>query len=264
MTGHAVAPNVESHPSSGALVAGVLAVAAAAWFVLVPRMSGMDMGPGGDPGALGWFAATWAIMTAAMMFPASALAAQAPANVWRGNRPAAVATFLIAYLAMWMLAGLIGYAVVVGVRGMHLGALGWSSSGRYAAGLAIAAAGLYQLTGTKRRWLSRCRRNELRGQARGGLAAAMLAGIEHGGCCVACCWTLMVALYALGMMSITWMAVLTVFIAGERLLPRPALAVYAVAAVLVALGVAVAAVPASVPALTVPSQSHPTMMMMGG
>ena len=57
----------------------------------------------------------------------------------------------------------------------------------------------------------------------------------------------MVALYALGMMSIAWMAVLTVLIVGERVLPRPALATTAVAAVLVVLGVAVAAWPADLP-----------------
>jgi predicted metal-binding membrane protein len=262
MTGHAVAPNVESRLSSGALVAGVLAVAAAGWLVLVPRMAGMDTGPGGDPGALGWFTVTWAIMTVAMMFPASAPAALAPANAWRRNAPAGAAIFLVGYVAAWMLAGLIGYSLVVAVRGLHPSALGWSSSGRYVAGAAIAAAGLYQLTRTKRRWLERCRSHEDRGRGRGGFRGALLAGVEHGGCCVACCWTLMVALYALGMMSIAWMAVLTVLIAAERLLPRPAPAAYAVAAVLVALGVAVASAPAAVPALTVPSHAH--AMTIGG
>ena len=45
-----------------AVVAGVLAATAAGWVVLIGRMAGMDMGPGGDPGALGslpWFAVTW-------------------------------------------------------------------------------------------------------------------------------------------------------------------------------------------------------------
>ena len=51
----------------------------------------------------------------------------------------------------------------------------------------------------------------------------------------------MVALYALGIMSITWMVVLTVLIAGERLAGRPSVAVPAVAAVLVVLGVGIAA-----------------------
>ena len=62
----------------------------------------------------------------------------------------------------------------------------------------------------------------------------------------------MVALYALGIMSVTWMVVVTVLIAGERLVARPSIAVAAVAAVLVVLGVGIAAAPASVPGLTIP------------
>ena len=90
------------------------------------------------------------------------------------------------------------------------------------------------------------------------------AGLDHGGCCVACCATLMVALYGLGMMSLAGMAVLTVLIVGERVLPRPALATRAVAVVLAVLGVAVAAWPRHLPGLTIPPDSHPAMMRMAG
>ena len=73
----------------------------------------------------------------------------------------------------------------------------------------------------------------------------------------------MAALYALGIMSLTWTAVLTVLIAGERLAARPAVAVPAVAAVLVVLGVGMAAAPASVPGLTIPPAGHHAGMGMG-
>ena len=72
----------------------------------------------------------------------------------------------------------------------------------------------------------------------------------------------MAALYALGIMSITWMVLLTVLIAGERLVARRSLAVPAVAAVLVVLGVGIAAAPASVPALTIPPAGHHTAIGM--
>jgi hypothetical protein len=73
----------------------------------------------------------------------------------------------------------------------------------------------------------------------------------------------MVALYALGIMSITWMVLLTVLIVGERLVAQRGLAVPAVAAVLVVLGVGIAAAPASVPALTIPPTGHHAGMGMG-
>ena len=44
-------------------------------------------------------------------------------------------------------------------------------------------------------------------------------GIEHGAWCVGCCWALMAALFALGVMSIGWMAFIAALIALEKLLP---------------------------------------------
>ena len=58
MTAHAIRRHTESRLVPAAVAAGVLAAAAAGWVVLARRMAGMDMSPGGDPGALGWFAVT--------------------------------------------------------------------------------------------------------------------------------------------------------------------------------------------------------------
>jgi predicted metal-binding membrane protein len=263
MTAHAIAPRADSRLATTAVLAGVLAAAAAGWIVLVHRMAGMNMtAPGGDPGALGWFAITWLLMTAAMMLPGSA---PAVVGVVRGQRRATAATavgFVTAYGAVWLLAGLVGYACVQAVRALDVSALGWSSAGRWVAAAAVVAAGLYQFTPVKRRWLARCIAPE-RHLPRAAISGAVRAGAEHGVCCVACCWTLMVALYALGIMSITWMVVLTVLIAGERLLTQRSVAVTAVAAVLVVLGVGIAAAPASVPGLTIPPTSHSAAMDMG-
>ena len=260
MTAHAATRPAESRVVSTGAVAAVLAAAAAGWLVLAQRMAGMDTGPGGDPGTLGWFAVSWAVMTAAMMLPASAPAVARLVRGGGAGAAAATVLFLLGYGAVWMLAGLAGYALVEAVRGGHAGALGWSSAGRYLAAATILAAAAYQLTAAKRRWLARCIDPDLPSPP-GRAVGALRAGLEHGGCCVACCWTLMVALYALGMMSIVWMAVVTVLIVGERVLPRPALTATAVAAVLGVLGVAVAAWPAHLPGLTIPSGSHPAMMM---
>jgi predicted metal-binding membrane protein len=260
MTAHAVTPQAESPVLPVAAVAAVLAAAAAGWFVLTARMAGMDTGPGGDPGTLGWFAVSWGVMTVAMMLPASAPAVARLVRAGRSQAPAATVLFLLGYVAVWMLAGLAGYVLVEAVRGAHAGVLGWSSAGRYLAAATILCAAAYQVTAAKRRWLARCTAPELPAPP-GHPAAALRAGVAHGRCCVACCWTLMVALYALGMMNIAWMAVVTGLIVGERVLPRPALTAVAVAAVLAVLGVAVAAWPADMPGLTIPAGSHSAMTM---
>ena len=87
-------------------------------------MSGMDMGPGTDPGRLGWFIVTWVLMMAAMMLPALLPAARA------GGGSAA---FVTGYLGVWTGAGVAAYAVVEGVRAEHPGWLAWDSAGRWLA-----------------------------------------------------------------------------------------------------------------------------------
>jgi predicted metal-binding membrane protein len=70
----------------------------------------------------------------------------------------------------------------------------------------------------------------------------------------------MAALFALGVMSLAWMAVMAVLIAAERLLPRRA--ALGVAVVLMALGTWVAVAPGDVPALTVPEVAPAHAMPM--
>ena len=77
-------------------------------------------------------------------------------------------------------------------------------------------------------------------------------GIIHGGWCVGCCWALMAALFALGVMSLGWMAFIAALIAIEKLLPWRALANRGIAVLLLVLGLGVAFTPESVPGLTLP------------
>jgi predicted metal-binding membrane protein len=77
-------------------------------------------------------------------------------------------------------------------------------------------------------------------------------GAEHGLWCVGCCWALMAALFALGVMSIAWMAFVAGLIAVEKMLPWRRPATYGVAAVLLLLGLLLVVAPAAVPGLTIP------------
>jgi predicted metal-binding membrane protein len=241
------------------LVVGLLALAAAAWALTAARMDGMDAGPGTPLGGLGWFALSWLVMTAAMMLPA--VAPMVAAYDRRAARTGATARFAAGYLLAWLAAGLAGYAIIEAVRSAEPRFLAWDDAGRYLAAGVIAGAGLYQLTAAKDACLRRCRDRTMfmRAHWRPGRTGALRMGVEHGGFCVGCSWALMAALFALGAMSLTWMAVVSVLIAAERLLPRPAR--LGVALVLVALAAGVALVPGDVPALTVPGPM--SQMTMG-
>jgi uncharacterized membrane protein len=89
-------------------------------------------------------------------------------------------------------------------------------------------------------------------------------GIVHGGWCIGCCWALMAALFALGVMSLGWMAFIAALIAVEKLLPWKAVANRGIAVLLLALGLALAFAPASVPGLTVPGSAEAMPGMDGG
>ena len=253
-----------------ALVALLLVLAGAGWALTADRMSGMDAGPGTELGGLGWFIVVWVTMMAAMMLPSITPMVLAHARLQAaggepGRTPASVsAPFVAGYLVAWAAAGLLAYALFDGVRALNLGFLAWENAGPYVAGGVILGAALYQLTAPKDACLRHCRSPAmLRERWRPGRLGALRMGVEHGGVCIGCCWWLMAALFALGVMSVAWMALVAALIAAERLLPWKAPAVRAVAVVLAVLGLAVAFAPEKVPGLTIPgsSEAMPAMTM---
>src|SRR5207244_3365081 len=150
---------------------------------------------------------------------------------------------------------------------LHVDALSWGRGGRYVAGGVIAAAGVYQLTPAKDACLSKCRGPMafVLGYWRTGHRGALRMGLEHGGWCVGCCWALMAALFAVGVMSVGWMLFVAALIATEKMLPWKEVANRSVALLLVVLGLAVAFAPERVPGLTIPSSMgmHRSMQMNG-
>jgi predicted metal-binding membrane protein len=243
------------------LIGLLLLGAALAWGVTGDRMQGMDAGPGTDLGTAGWFVGVWVVMMAAMMFPAIAPMVIMHARVQAGKRergadtPAgATAAFVAGYLVTWTAAGVLGYAIFDAVRALEISFLAWDEAGRYIAAGVILGAAVYQLTPLKDVCLRKCRNPFmfLLGAWRPGRAGALAMGIEHGAWCVGCCWALMAALFALGVMSIGWMALIAAFIALEKLLPWKALANRGIAIALAVLAIAVVAAPEDVPGLTLP------------
>ena len=239
-----------SGPAQVGVVASLLAVAAGAWALTGVRMGGMDAGPGTELGGLGWFAVVWVTMMAAMMLPSIVPMVLAHARVQLGTMPA----FVAGYLLTWAAVGVLGWALVEGVRSLGLGVLAWDEAGPYVAGGAIFAAVIYQLSPPKKRSLRRCRdpRAFVFEHWRPGRVGALRMGIEHGRVCVGSSWALMAALFALGVMSVGWMVLVAALIAAEKLLPWKEVATRGIVVLLAVLAVAVAFAPEDVPGLTIP------------
>jgi predicted metal-binding membrane protein len=239
------------------LAASLLGVALVAWIVTLQRMRGMDAGPGTDLGTLGWFIGIWVTMMAAMMLPSAAPTALMFSRV-RGD--GSTWLFVLGYLLAWTGYGLLAYALYRGLRASAPSFFAWDDRGPWVAGAALVAAGLYQVTPIKAACLRHCR-SPLHFLLRGrpGLRGAVLMGIEHGGYCVGCCTGLMLALFALGVMSLFWMAGVAAAILVDKTLPGGEAFTRLLAVVLVALGIWVAASPTSVPGLKQPTRTEMEM-----
>jgi predicted metal-binding membrane protein len=216
----------------------VLAVAGGAWVAMVHHsrsmagMEGMDMGLG----PIESFAAMWVVMMAAMMLPSAlpVVLEFARAAERRRRWPAATAVLAVTYLGVWLLFGVVCYAIYAALN------MPWPNQAMVV-GLALALAGVYSLSPIKRASQARCRELcALHGPLPFSLMrSAVVAGVRYGLSCLGCSAALMVAMVLLGMSSLWWSVLLGLVVLIYKLAPPlPTRYELVLSAVLVALGVA--------------------------
>ena len=209
--------------ATAAALTGTLGLAAACWVIAVWQMNGMGMGTATPLGSFGFFIGVWVAMMAAMMLPGAAPAVLRRA---RAGGVRAVPVFAGSYLAVWALAGVAVYAA-------------YRPHGTLAAGAVVIAAAVYEVTPLKRHFRQRCR------EATG-------SGFTFGLCCAGSSLGLMAMLLALGVMSITWMAVIAVLVLAQKLLPARTAVDLPLALAIAGLGVLIVITPSLVPGLSPP------------
>jgi predicted metal-binding membrane protein len=210
--------------ATAATLTVTLGLAAGSWIFSAGQMRGMDMGVATRLGSFAFFAALWVPMMAAMMLPGAVPAVVRRAQA-RGGLVAALA-FVLSYIAVWALVGAAVYEL-------------YRPHGSAAAGALVIAAGVYELTPLKRACRRRCRE--------GGRS-----GVAFGVCCAGSSVGLMVVLLALGLMSLTWMAVITILVLVQKLVPARAAIDVPVAIAIVAFGLLIIIAPSSIPGLMPP------------
>lgn len=196
-------------------------------------MSAMEMSSRFSAGSFGFFVAVWVTMMSAMMFPSVwpavsvyGLITRRRAAAERGTISHSVA-FVAGYLASWTAVGLVAFGVLAAARAAGLDTMSDAEIARRVVAPVALAGALYQATPLKRACLRHCRGplTFFMEHWRQGPSGALTMGARHGAHCVGCCWMLMLVLLALGVMSITWMVVVCLAIAVEKLAPtRPRLA----------------------------------------
>jgi predicted metal-binding membrane protein len=216
----------------------VLAVAGGAWVAMAHHsrsmagMEGMDMGLG----PIESFAAMWVVMMAAMMLPSAlpVVLEFARAAERRRRWPAATAVLAVTYLGVWLLFGVVCYAIYAALN------MPWPNQAMVV-GLALALAGVYSVSPVKRASQARCRELcALHGPLPFSLMrSAVVAGVRYGLSCLGCSAALMVAMVLLGMSSLWWAVLLGLVVLLYKLAPPlPTRYELVLSAALVALGVA--------------------------
>jgi predicted metal-binding membrane protein len=236
------------------LIAVLFTLAAVGWWWTVDQMRGMDNGPWTDLGAGGWFLGVWIVMMAAMMFPSVSPTVALYSRMTNRQSLVRPLIFAMGYLVTWAAAGAFAFAVAYAGGRVVGDVLSWDRGGRWIAATTLIVAAVYELTPLKDVCLGKCRSplGLLLGSWREGHSGALRMGVRNGAWCVGCCWALMASFFALGIMSVVWMAVVAGLVAIEKTLPWRRVATYGTAAALVALGVLLFATPDAVPGLTTP------------
>ncbi len=216
------------------IAAALAAITALSWLYMYRQMQPMaDMAEIMPATFAPWHAADFALnflfwwaMMPGMMLPSAAPMIMMFAAINRKKRGRAepyvpTAVFTAGYLAAWGVFGAVATLADWGLERAALISPATGALGPLLAAAVLAAAGLYQLTPLKTACLAHCRSplDFVLNHWHDGPTGALRMGFEHGLYCLGCCWFLMALLFAAGIMSLLWMAVIAAFVLVEKLFP---------------------------------------------
>ena len=168
----------------------------------------------------------WAVMMVGMMLPSATPMVLLYARVCRKRLEMAApdiptGAFVMGYVAVWVVFSAAATALQWGLEQGALLSPVMTSASPLFAGAVLVLAGLYQWTPAKNACLSRCRSpvEFLSTNWRAGAGGAFEMGLRHGAFCVGCCWALMALLFVGGVMNLLWVALITLFVLLEKVVP---------------------------------------------
>jgi predicted metal-binding membrane protein len=169
------------------------------------------------------FLVAWQVMIAAMMLPTTLplLRMFRVASARAPRRQLAMGAFVAGYAVVWSAFGALAFAFDAGVHAT-VNASPWLQAHDWAiGGSVLALAGAFQFTAFKDACLDKCRHPAqfLWRYYERGPAGGFRLGLRHGAFCVGCCWALMLVMFAAGVASLVWMALLTAVMVHEKTRP---------------------------------------------
>ncbi len=229
------------------VLAGIVVIAGLGWAYLF-SMAGMEEMMA--PSLAGWTASDfavmftmWVVMMVAMMLPTAAPlllihARLARAGRDRGESIAPTGVFAAGYLLAWTVFSLAATLEQWALERAALLSPKMAAATPYLGATVLIGAGVYQLTPLKRVCLTHCRSplDFVMHHWRRGFAGALRMGLEHGLYCVGCCWFLMGLLFVGGVMNVTWIALISIFVLLEKAAPRGEIWAYTAGVLLLVAG----------------------------
>jgi predicted metal-binding membrane protein len=214
-------------------IAAAWAAAIAAQFAGVAALANHDALLTGDrpPLALAVLIAilAWQVMIAAMMLPSSLplVRLYSRATERAPQRGRSMAAFIGGYALIWSAFGLAAFCFDAALHATVNASPWLADHDWWIGGSVLALAGAFQFTSLKDACLDKCRHPAqfLTRYYERGPAGGFRLGARHGAFCVGCCWALMLVMFAAGVASLIWMALLTALMVHEKTRPMGAKAV---------------------------------------
>lgn len=166
----------------------------------------------------------WAIMMAAMMLPSAIPMILAFYRVCRqrASMPYRLSyLFVLAYLLIWFLFSGILTLLQWQFHGWSLLSPMMDNQSVILAVGVLLLAGIYQFLPVKDACLAHCKSpiGFLLNEWREGASGAMIMGLRHGLTCLGCCWAQMLVMFAVGVMNLPAMALITLMVIVEKWWP---------------------------------------------
>lgn len=185
----------------------------------------------------------WVIMMVAMMLPSvSPMLLMYQSTLQRKSPSASIlqltGSFTLGYLLVWCGFSELATTAQVLLGGAALLSENMATRGTHIGGVILIVAGAFQFTPLKQACLRKCRSplGFLLNEWREGRNGALTMGMRHGLFCLGCCWALMCVLFVVGVMNLTWIALLTAFVILEKIVPAGAMLARLAGALLVIYG----------------------------
>lgn len=168
----------------------------------------------------------WIIMMIGMMLPSAIPMIMIYVNVVKkaDNHEAqliSIAVFVCGYIVIWIAFSLLATIAQWSLNQAALISSMMVINNTSLSAALLIAAGVYQWMPIKESCLDQCRSpvHFISTHWKPGILGAFNMGLKHGMFCQGCCWLLMCLLFVGGVMNLLWIAIITLFVLIEKILP---------------------------------------------